>query len=394
MKKTVHIITGATGFLGRHLVRRLLESGERICIIVRCNENDAQTRVDHIFSGYVYKYRDHLDVISGDITKKDLGISEKKLREFKNVTVNVWHLAANLSFRCEHKKQIYQDNVHGMINVVDFVNHLGPDTCLFYTSTAYVCGSKNRNCLEDEIDRGQKPRNLYEKTKISAEKIIRNSCQRKFVIFRPSIVVGDAYEGKAVGCTFGYYRFTYVFHVFKKWSIGTLRIGCGFWYKILKLLGTTYDEKSDLLHFAHLILPYPKNSFVNLVPIDYVIDAMLQISASNIKNRTFHLVNTQPPSFILLLREVLDDIGLCGIRFKPFSPAIFNIFMHVCYFVFVPLRKYFESAIKYQPYITTQYDFSVKNIQKAGIKSLSLSREHIKRINQYAIHEVFPHIKI
>ena len=38
MNDVLHIITGATGFLGRGLVRRLLDEGEKVCIIVRDNE--------------------------------------------------------------------------------------------------------------------------------------------------------------------------------------------------------------------------------------------------------------------------------------------------------------------------------------------------------------------
>ncbi len=395
MTKTIHIITGATGFLGRHLVGRLLKDGERICIVVRSSDkNNVQARVDRIFPGYVKKYGSDFDVVYGDITKKKLGIAKDKIEELKKFNVKFWHLAANLSFRSEHKDQIYRDNVQGVVNVVDFVNMIGQSACLYYTSTAYVCGTKNKNCTEDDIERGQKPRNAYERTKIIAEKIIRKDCLRKYVIFRPSIIVGDAYEGKAVGCTFGYYRFTYVFYLFKKWVIRILRSKRGFWLVILKLLKATYDKDRDVVHFANLFLPYPKNSRVNLVPVNDVINAMIVISASNIDHKTFHLVNANPPSFIFLFQEILDDIGLCGVKLVPVSPSFFQGIVRTCYFLLVFLRKYFESAVKYQPYITVDYEFLITNTQQLGLSPIVMKREHVKRINQYAVHNIFPRIKI
>lgn len=389
---TLHIITGATGFLGRSLTNRLLEDGEKVCIVIRNNEDDFKTRAGAIFPGYIVKYGDRFKVINGDIAKKNLGISAEFLGEIKNTKISLWHLAANLSFKCEHKEQIYRDNVKGVENVVNLINTFSPESTLYYTSTAYICGSKNKKCSENETDRGQTPRNLYEKTKLIAEKIIRDNCERKHIVFRPSIIIGDAYAGKAVGCTFGYYRFTYVFYIFKKWVIAKLRDG-GFWKKILELFGAVYESKIDKLKFIRLVLPFPKNSQVNLIPIDFVIDSMVKISKECQESKTFHIVNTNPPSFIFLFRELLDDLGMEGIKLIPVNPIVFNGIIKTCYFIFIPLRKYFESAIKYKPYITMRYEFSTDNMRALELIPTDISREHIKRINKYAIASIFPNIK-
>jgi nucleoside-diphosphate-sugar epimerase len=388
----INVITGATGFVGRNLVDSLLEKGETVYVVIRSKELNFHERAESIFPCYKVKYSQRFRVIEGEITKTNLGIKEEIVNEIKKSEVNFWHLAANLSFRETDKERILKDNVKGVENVVEFVNKLPSNSKLFYTSTAFVCGSKNKRCFEDEINKGQTPRNIYEKTKIIAEKIIRDKCKLNFLIFRPSIIIGDAYEGKAAGCTFGYYRFTYVFYIFKKWTIEKLQ-GGGSWKKILELVGAEYDSKNDKLKFRHLILPFPKNSQVDLIPIDFVIDSMIKISKECQDKKTFHIVNIHPPSFIFLFRELLDDLGMEGIKLIPVNPTFFNGIIKACYFILVPLRKYFESAIKYKPYITMRYEFSTDNMRALGLIPADISKEHIKRINRYAIASIFPKIK-
>jgi len=393
MNDILHIITGATGFLGRNLVERLLDNGERLCIVVRSNEHDFQERAEIVFPGYASKYGNRFSVVNGDITKENLGISSKFLNEIKNTRINFWHLAANLSFKYVHKEQIYRDNVRGVENVVNLINTLGSDVHLYYTSTAYICGSKNKQCSENEIDRGQNSRNLYEKTKIAAERIISEKCNKHHIIFRPSIIIGDAYEGKAVGCTFGYYRFSFVFFAFKGWVIKNLNKKRGFWKTILLLLGARYDKKDDILGFSFLLLPYPNGSTVNLIPLDFVVDSMVDISNKCQENKTFHVVDPNPPSFIFLFENLLDNLSLTGIKFFPVPPAVFNFIIKVCYMIIIPLRKYFESAIKYQPYITVNYDFITDNMKEYGLIPAEISKIYIGRVNRYAIENIFKGIK-
>jgi thioester reductase-like protein len=83
-----------------------------------------------------------------------------------------------------------------------------------FLSTAFVSGDYQGKIFEDQIDYGQKFHNHYEASKYQAEKYIRENL-KKYLIFRPSVILGDVYQGKAVGCTFGYYRFMYMFFLFK-----------------------------------------------------------------------------------------------------------------------------------------------------------------------------------
>lgn len=394
MSDILHIITGATGFLGRGLVDKLLKEGEKIVIVVRNNENDFKTRAEFIFPGYSLKYRNRFNVINGEITKENLGFNSEFLEEIKNARVNFWHLAANLSFRCDHKEQIYKDNVKGVKNVVNLVNSLNSESSLYYTSTAYICGSKNINCKEDEIDRGQHSRNLYEKTKLIAEKIIKDNCNRHYLIFRPSIIIGDAYEGKAAGCTFGYYRFSFVFFIFKNWVVKSLNKKISFWKFFLRFLGARYNKEDDMLSFSFLFLPYPNGSTVNLIPLDFVLDSMIGLSRKCDKNKTFHITNPNPPSFIFLFGTLLDNLGLAGIRLFPVSPTVFNFIIKVCNKIFSPLRKYFESAIKYQPYITINYEFITNNMKEYGMIPIGISKKYMQKVNKYAIKNIFKGIKI
>src|SRR3989344_6696374 len=89
MKK--HFVTGATGFVGKHLVKALLGRGDKVFILVRPKKISNLPVED--------KTSDRLLIIKGNITKQHLGINKGQLGRLKKEGVDfVWHLAANLAF--------------------------------------------------------------------------------------------------------------------------------------------------------------------------------------------------------------------------------------------------------------------------------------------------------
>ena len=57
------LVTGATGFIGQHLVNRLLEEGENVCVITR--------NLDKVPS----KWKDRLSILKGDLSDRDFSLS-------------------------------------------------------------------------------------------------------------------------------------------------------------------------------------------------------------------------------------------------------------------------------------------------------------------------------
>lgn len=396
--KKINVVTGATGFLGRALIKKILENKEVVYAVVGKNDlYSSQQRADMIFPGLIKKYNNKFKIIEGDVSRESLDFNKETIEELGDKIIYFWHLAANLSFREEEKEEIYKDNVDGAKNVVNFVNGLKEKSKLFYVSTAYVCG--NKECCDEIVikkdDHEKKLRNYYEKSKFIAERIIMENCNKEYAIFRPSIIIGEAYEGKAKGCTFGYYRFSYMFFVFKKWLLKSLNNRKFLFVTLARLLKIRYNKQKDSLALPFLFIPYPAKCNINVVPVDFVVDSIAHVSndINSGKNKVYHLTNPNPPSFIFLFKILLDDLGLKGIKLVPVSPFVFRFIVRFLYFFIIPFRKYLNSAIKYFPYITRNYHFNNQNIAEYNLPFPRIAEDYMRKINKYAIEEVFDNIK-
>ncbi len=387
----IHFVTGATGFVGRYLVNALLEKGENVWILVRPQDKvSAQARAKEVFHNYLAKWPRTFRVIAGDVMIKNLGVADDLARELENQEVVFWHLAANLSFASENRADVQKTNYTGTINVVNFANRIAKK--FMHMSTAYVCGN-SPTFKENELDRGQKFRNHYEQSKFKAEKYVRDNCKLSYIIFRPSVIIGDAYRGKAEGCTFGYYRYMFMFHFFKKQVVKALQKK-DFVSFCLRSLGTRYDTKNDTLTMPILAIPYPKNRHVDLITVDYVVESMIHLYEKNLSNITAHLTHHNPPKFNFMLQAVLSDLGYQRMKLIPVPAWIFKAFIKSLYFFVVPIRKYTKSVIWYVPYFTDPCHFERSAVENHLENPPEISRELVDRINKYAKENILNHIEI
>ena len=125
-----------------------------------------------------------------------------------------------------------------------------------YVSTAYVSGNLGGRILETELDCGQQFSNTYERTKLESEKIVRQLMNElPITIFRPSIIVGDSKTGR-----------TTAFNVL---------------YPPLKLIH----------HGLIQVLPGSENNPLDVVPVDFVADAIDHVFLKTEQGigKTYHL---------------------------------------------------------------------------------------------------------
>ena len=387
-----HLVTGATGYVGRVLVRHLLKSGELVCVLIRGDEGSAQHRVSELFPGYRLRYGDRFMVLAGDVTLPDLGIPRPPAFGIGQRNLNVWHAAANLSFSEGDRDLVMRTNVEGTRNVLNFANRHASK--LYYVSTAFVCGDRKSVFREGDLDVGQGFHNHYEKSKFLAEKLVREECSVEYVVFRPSVIVGEASERKASVCTFGYYRFAFMLYYLKRLIVGSLLHGPGPVRLALRAMNTRYDSRTDILQVPWLILPYPRDRVVDLVHIDDVVDAMIGAHRMGVPSGTvLHLTQPEPPSFQHLLESFLLDAGIVGIRRVGLSPSGFRLLFTALHKLLVPYRHYLASILKYMPYISHDRRFSVAGLKEyPGLVPGPLTRRRLEDINRHAVGVVFPRI--
>ena len=165
------LLTGATGFLGAHVLRELSVQGLRVVCLVR--NKDKFTNVIKYYFPKEYETFNY-KVYEGDIEKEHFGLADEDYNRLLKKIDMVIHTAANVS-HAGHYENFERTNVIGTQNVIDFCKASG--AVLQHTSTASVSGAgtveqQDENATFDEfcLDIGQKyTQNVYIHSKYKAE---------------------------------------------------------------------------------------------------------------------------------------------------------------------------------------------------------------------------------
>jgi nucleoside-diphosphate-sugar epimerase len=215
---TAHIVTGATGFLGRHFVARLLVSRpqDRVYCIVRANgaREDgltARERLGKALPGDLpAEARSRLAVIEGDVTQPLCGLPASLFEDGIGAGKRCfWHSAASLEWEDEKREEILRTNVQGTRNAVDTALALRCDT-FFHVSTAYTCGVAAGRIEEDRPLSVAHANNVYEASKIEGEQLLRARCAAAamdHIVLRPGIILGTSSNYEPSGSYSGLYGF-------------------------------------------------------------------------------------------------------------------------------------------------------------------------------------------
>lgn len=238
-------LTGATGFLGMEVLARLLERGDRevIALVRAADDAAAEARLDDVLAKLwrdPAPYRERVRAVVGDVTAPGLGMRADARAAAARDTDAVLHCAASISFDLplDEARQI---NVQGTREVIAFAREAGPLERFVHVSTAYVAGVSRGTFHETQLDEGQSFRNTYEQTKWEAEHVVTDAADLAPVIARPSIVMGESGSG-----------WTPAFNVLY-WPIRAFSRGL----------------------FAEV--PARPEALVDVVPVDYVADALVHL---------------------------------------------------------------------------------------------------------------------
>lgn len=255
------LLTGATGFVGMELLVRFLERTDRqVFALVRGpDDRAAAARVERTLRslfGAGHAYAERVTAVRGDITRPGLGLRGDGEWLAGQVS-EIVHGAASVSFELELKAS-RAINVQGTRRVLELAERCqarGGLRRLSYISTAYVAGDHRGRFSEDDLDLGQSFRNAYERTKFEAESLVARARRRlPITVLRPSIVVGERGSG-----------WTASFNVLY-WPLRAFARG------------------------AYAALPARRDAPVDVVPVDYVADAIFALSqAPQAEGDTFHL---------------------------------------------------------------------------------------------------------
>jgi thioester reductase-like protein len=266
------LLTGATGFVGREVLSRFLTRGDReVYALVRAADDQAAAER---LPGH-----DRLTTVAGDIERSGLGLSGATAERLRRDVSTVVHCAASVSFELplEESRRV---NVGGTRNVAGFARDCPALERFTYVSTAYVAGEPGGLFREDELAVGQSFRNPYERSKFEAEVALRSEAgDLPLQILRPSIVVGDSTTGRTTS-------FNVLYGPLRAFARGAMRA-----------------------------IPARRDSPVDIVPVDYVADALV------------HLLETDESGVVNLVAgrdaATVDElIGLAAAAFERERPPV------------------------------------------------------------------------
>ena len=313
----MHIFfTGATGFLGSYLLKHLLQDGYHCHVLVRCpNKASGKLRVleslDQI-SAFNYVDPDQIHVVPGDLTQPLLGISAVDLEQVIHHCDQFIHCAssARLDIPYEMARSINLNGTEQLLDIAQRRQSRGGVKRIDIVSSAYVAGNFNGVVKEGAPLKGILFRNSYEQTKYEAEVYATNKMvELPIAIFRPSIIVGEADNGKT-------HNFNNI-------------------YSFLKLY--TRDQWR--------ILPANKDTQVDLVSVDYVRDAMLSIRRNPESiGGVFHL--TAGEGNVLTIADIVQLAEKCCDTTEKLLYQPTSIWLKVilpllsCCLFFIPIKKY------------------------------------------------------
>jgi nucleoside-diphosphate-sugar epimerase len=244
---------------------------------------------------------DRLRVVQGDIVHEGLGLSPDDSAALASVN-EVWHLAASTSFDDREKDAIYQGNVVGTRNVLAVARGLPRLDRFMYVSTAYVAGTNPGPIAEDEMPARNGFRNSYESTKWEAEQSVRLS-KLPFVIFRPSIIMGDSR--------------TFDPQCQRRMIYGYL---LGIYYSVLReckrrrIDFARHWASGNELEMDMRLLGHPRAT-KNFVCIDDVTTSLLHILETPSIGKAYHLTSPRPISGMSLWRCIAKALRISGVQY-------------------------------------------------------------------------------
>ncbi|MBW2188340.1 MAG: SDR family oxidoreductase [Deltaproteobacteria bacterium] len=257
----MYLVTGASGFIGKHLLDALVRRGQPIHCLVRPSSVD---RFRDLIDERWPSARSQILVLPGDVGSPHCGLSANTIEELGDTVKHMFHLAA-LYDMTAGLEESQAANVDGTRNACRLAEALG--ATLHYASSTAVAGDYKGFFREDMFDEGQKHKSPYFRTKFLAEKLVRDECQAPYRIYRPGAVIGSSVNGEADKIDGIYYSF-----------------------KLIQRMRRMLPSWVPLIGF--------EGSELHVVPVDYVARAMDAIAHNDeVRSNTFHLTDPKPHTF-------------------------------------------------------------------------------------------------
>lgn len=253
-----YLVTGGTGFIGRHLVELLLARGGTVSVLVR---ESSLERLDALRERWGVG-EDRVRSVVGDLSAPLLGVDRATQEQLHGRIDHLFHVAALYDMAAD-AKSLETANVVGTWHAVQLGNATEARR-FHHVSSIAAAGRYPGVFRENMFEEATGLEDPYFRTKHASERVVRGECRVPWRIYRPSVVVGHSETGEMDKIDGPYYLF-----------------------RAIQLLGAALPSWLPLLGFA--------GEGINIVPVDFVARAMDHIAhAPALDGGTFHVVDPNP----------------------------------------------------------------------------------------------------
>lgn len=379
-RKSKILVTGATGFLGSHLMVTFLKRGYPVIALSRSKGGiSAAERINRLLKwfGMGEEKKKRLEVAEAFLDQPNLGLEREEYARLIEQTDEIFHCAGDTSFAEKNRASVENANLKGL----DFLLEMAiAARCRFfhYVSTAYAVGKREGLCPEEYTETSEFT-NVYEETKHLAEKHVIEICSRngmRYNIYRPSIVYGDSMTGKTLRFNALYYPVRTADY-FKKLFQKDILEKNG---RKAKKMGV-YLEEDERLHLPIRIARDEKGR-LNVIPVNFFVEACIAIMEESLNGDIFNIVCSEPNDLDDLVDFTKRFLKITGVRtverneFREIQKNAFDLLV----------AGYIDI---YQPYMQDRrtFDSNKANVilEKRGIHCPVFDYETFKRCMGYAL---------
>jgi long-chain acyl-CoA synthetase len=385
-KNSLHrcvLLTGATGFLGAQIARRLLhEKGLTIIALVRAENREAalqrlsRTWWDWPELASALRDKKKIEVVEGDVSRPQLGINDAAYKFLVKRITYIIHSAADLRVNAPIE-ELRETNLVGTANILTLAHHAHQDHGLVryaHISTAYVAGRRSGEIEETDLSKEHGFSNGYELSKYEGECLVQAAKNDLPIsVFRPGMVVGSSDTGE------------------------------------IRTFNTFYFPLRLYLTGKIPVIPMDPAIWVNIIPVDYVANAVVRLTfCPDAEGLNFHL--TAPTESLPRAGELVKFVRewaqeYLGIRLP--RPVFFKLPLPTKMYQPNPLpadkperhaqtqRKTFWPDLKnlqiLWPYFNERKQYQRENVDRLLGPYTMDWREFMPRLLEYAADQNFLH---